>query len=172
MQSYDHDHEGELTISWEQFDALCRALATMISGYAPEVIVGIAKGGLLPATVLASLLRLEFYPIRISRRHNDRVVREKPKLLVGPPPAIAGQRVLLVDDMVATGETIDLARQACLGQRAIEVRTACLCMHSFGQSPDYVALVSDALVVFPWDREILAGKRFVPNPEYEELRQA
>lgn len=172
MQSYDHDHEGEINIAWEEFDSLCRTLAMMASSYDPQVIVGIAKGGVLPATVIASLLRREFYPIRISRRHNDQVVRDTPEILQGPPPAIRGLRVLLVDDIVATGETMDLARKACLTQGASQVRTASLCSHSFGQRPDYVALVSDALIVFPWDREILERGQFVPHPEYEESRGA
>lgn len=171
MQSYSHEHVGELHISWEQFDALCRALAVMASSYDPQVIVGIAKGGVLPATVIASVLRREFYPIRLSRRHDDRVVRDAPKLLLGPPPTIADQRVLVVDDFVSTGETLDLACQACLDQGAAEVRTASLCAHSFSRRPDYVGLVSDALVVFPWDREVLEGGRFVPHPEYEEHRR-
>jgi hypoxanthine phosphoribosyltransferase len=170
MQAYDHEHEGEMLVTWEQFDSLCRTLALMVSGYDPQVIVGIAKGGVLPASVLASLLRREFYPIRLSRRHNDEIVSETPKLLVGPPPAISGLRVLLVDDMVATGETLTIAYQACLEQGATEVRTASLFAHGFGQRPDYVASVSDALIVFPWDREILAGGQFVPHPEYEEHR--
>jgi hypoxanthine phosphoribosyltransferase len=158
MQSYDHAHQGELHIAWEQFDSLCHTLAVMERGYDPQIIVGIAKGGVVPASVLASILRREFYPIRISRRHNDQLVRQTPELLMGPPQAIAGHRVLLVDDMVATGETMALARQACLEQGAREVRTACLCTHSFGQNPDYVALVSDALVIFPWSHEALAGR--------------
>lgn len=170
MQSYDHEHEGEVTVTWEQFDSLCRVLALMVSGYDPQVIVGIAKGGVLPATVLASVLRREFYPIRLSRRHNDEVVRQTPALLQQPPPALAGQRVLLVDDMVATGMTMRLARKACLEQQAAEVRTAALFAHSFGQRPDYVASISDALIVFPWDREVLKGGAFVPHPEYEEHR--
>jgi hypoxanthine phosphoribosyltransferase len=168
MQSYSHEHVGELRITWEQFDSLCRTLAVMASGYDPQVIVGIAKGGVLPATVVASILRREFYPIRLSRRHNDRVVRDTPELLLGPPPAVAGQRVLLIDDFVSTGETLDLARDACLEQGAAEVRTAGLCAHSFSRKPDYLALVSDALVIFPWDRDVLEGGRFVPHPEYEE----
>ncbi len=170
MQRYDHEHEGELHITWEHFDSLCRILAVMVRGYDPQVIVGIAKGGVLPATVIASLLRREFYPIRLSRRHNDRIVRETPELLLGPPPAIADQRVLLVDDLVTTGETMDLARQACLEQNAAEVRTASLCSHSSGQRPDYVAFVSDARIVFPWDRNVLEGSRSASHPGHEQSR--
>jgi hypoxanthine phosphoribosyltransferase len=167
MKSYEHEHKGVLHVSWEQFDSLCRMLAVMVSGYKPQVIIGIAKGGLLPATVLASLLRREFYPIRLSRRHNDKVVRETPELLLGPPPVVAGQHVLLVDDMVATGTTMEMGRQACFEQGASQVRTAGLFTHSFGPMPDYVASVSDALIIFPWDREILKAGDFVPHPEYE-----
>ncbi len=170
MFSYNHEHKGELEITWEQFEALCRTLAVMVAGYDPQVIVGIAKGGLMPATILASLLRREFYPIRLSRRHNDQVVRETPEVLMGPPPLIAGQRVLLVDDMIGTGKTLEIARQACLDQGAAEVRTVSLAAHSFSQRPDYVALISDALIIFPWDREVLHEGRFVPHPEYEAHR--
>ncbi len=170
MRSYDHEHQGELNITWEQFESLCRTLAVMVAGYDPQVIIGIARGGVLPAAVLASLLRREFYPIRLSRRHNDQVVRERPELLLGPPPTIAGQRVLLVDDLSATGETLEIARQACLDQGAAEVRTVSLVAHTFSHRPDYVALVSDALIIFPWDREVLHEGHFVPHPEYEARR--
>ncbi|MGQ9599705.1 MAG: phosphoribosyltransferase [Anaerolineae bacterium] len=165
--TYKHEHKGELHISWEEFDSLCRKLALMVQGYDPQVIVGIAKGGVLPAAVLASILRREFYPIRLSRRHDDQVVRDTPEILLGPPPTIAGQRVLLVDDIVVGGLTLALARQACLEQGAAQVRTATLFAHSFSQFPDYVALVSDALIINPWDRDVLNGDRFVPHPEYE-----
>jgi hypoxanthine phosphoribosyltransferase len=139
----------------------------MVSGYDPQVIIGIAKGGVLPGAVVASLLRREFYAIRISRRHNDQVVRAMPELLLGPPAAIGDQRVLLVDDFVVSGTTLAIAREACLAQGAAQVRTACLLAHSFSNRPDYVAAISDALVLFPWDREVLSSNGLVPNPEYE-----
>lgn len=167
MSSYEHEHKGELVITWEEFESLCRTLAVMVSGYDPQVVVGIAKGGVMPATILASLLRREFYPIRLSRRYNDQVVRETPEVLLGPPSLIAGQRVLLVDDIIVTGETLEIARQACLDQGAAEVRTVGLAVHSFSLRPDYVALVSDALIIFPWDREVLHEGHFRPNPEYQ-----
>lgn len=168
--SYEHEHKGELRVSWEDFDALCRKLALMVQAYDPQVIIGIAKGGVVPAAVLASILRREFYPIRLSRRHDDQVVRDTPELLLGPPPTIAGQRVLLVDDIVVGGATLALARQACLDQGAAQVRTATLFAHSFSRFPDYVALVSDALIITPWDRDVLEGDQFVPHPEYETQR--
>jgi hypothetical protein len=165
MIQYDHEHAGKLRITWEQFDTLCRALAAMVRSYDPQVIIGIAKGGLLPATILASRLQREFYPMRISRRHNERIIREKPELLMGPPPVLAGQRVLIVDDIAATGETLALATEACQAERPAQVRTACLCTHSFGGRPDYVALISDALVVFPWDRQALEQQPDLPETE-------
>ncbi len=172
MSSYEHEHRGELVITWEQFESLCRTLAVVVSGYDPQVIVGIAKGGVMPATILASLLRREFYPIRLSRRYNDQVVRETPEVLLGPSSLIAGQRVLLVDDIIVTGETLEIARRACLDQGAAEVRTVSLVAHSFSRRPDYVALISDALILFPWDREVFHEGHFRPNPEYQAARQS
>jgi hypoxanthine phosphoribosyltransferase len=167
MQSNNYEHEGELHITWEHFDSLCRTLAEMVRGYDPQVIVGIAKGGVLPATVIASLLRREFYPIRVSRRHDDRIVREAPELLLGPPPAIADQRVLLVDDVVTTGDTMDLARQACLEQSAAEIRTASLCARGWDHRIDYVAFTSGAQIIFPWERRRSGSARIVPPSIHE-----
>jgi hypothetical protein len=53
------------------------------------------------------------------------------------------------------------------------VRTAALYAHSWASPhPYYVGLVSDALLVNPWDREILQDGEFVQHPEYTAAIQA
>ena len=167
MQSSDLGRDRETHITWVHFDSLCRTLAVMVRGYDPQVVVGIAKGGVLPATVIASILRREFYPIRLSRRHDGEVVRETPELLLGPPPAIADQRVLLVDDVVATGRTMELARKACLEQSASEIRTASLCAHRWDHHIDYVAFTSHTHIIFPWEHGRLEGTRAMSHAGHE-----
>jgi hypoxanthine phosphoribosyltransferase len=168
MASYDHRHAGVIEITWTRFGELCKELALAVVAYDPEIVVGIAKGGVLPAAVLASLLRREFYPIRLSRRHDDRVVRGRPALLTPMPEAIAGKRVIVLDDIAVTGETLQLAAQEALRLGATAAKTATLFVHGSSRRPDYFVLETDDLILNPWDYLVLESGRFVVHPEYQK----
>ena len=168
MASYDHHHTGVTEITWARFGELCKQLALAVAAYDPEIIVGIAKGGVLPAAVLASLLRREFYPIRLSRRHDESIVRQQPILLAPMPAAVGGRRVMVVDEIAVTGETLRLATQEALRLGAAAVKTATLFVHGASQRPDYFVLETDDLILNPWDYLVLEGGRFVVNPEYQK----
>jgi hypoxanthine phosphoribosyltransferase len=168
MVSYEHRHTGVTEITWERFGELCKELALAVAAYDPEIVVGIAKGGVLPGAVLASLLRREFYPIRLSRRHDDRVVRDEPALLSPVPEAVAGKRVIIIDDIAVTGETLRLAAREALRLGAMIVKTAALFVHGVSQRPDYFVLDTDDLILNPWDRLVLEGGGFVVHPEYQQ----
>src|SRR5918998_6240854 len=104
MRSYDYSRRtGVEPISWERFEALVRLLAEQVEAFEPQIILGIARGGLFPATMLSCVLRREFYPIRLTRRLNDAVVREQPVWLVRPPEKVRGRRVLIVDEIADSG---------------------------------------------------------------------
>ncbi|MBI4538802.1 MAG: phosphoribosyltransferase [Gemmatimonadetes bacterium] len=162
------DAAGEqfLDLSWEMFGELCRALALRVArDYNPQIVVGIAKAGVIPGAVIASILGLDFFSIKISRRVGDDV-RRRPTLLSAAPPQAAGKRVLLVDEICTTGETLRLALAAIRELRPAEVRTATSFARPSGYKPDYYALETDATVIFPWDRKVFEGEKLVVNPRY------
>ncbi len=167
--TYEHDHKGIVQLSWGDIMEMCRDLAIAVSeDFDPDMIVGIAKGGVIPAAILASILRKDFYPIRISRRHRDIVVKDKPDLLVPLTEEVSGKRVLIVDEISLTGETLRMARREAEKLGARKVRTLTLYVHSDSYRPNYYALESDALLIQPWDYEVLEKGRFVIHPEYDE----
>ncbi len=168
MATYDHHHPGVTEITWARFGELCKELALAVAPYDPEVVIGIAKGGVLPAAVLASLLRREFYPIRLSRRHDDRIVRDQPAILTRMPAAVGAKRVLLVDEITVSGDTLRLAAQEALQLGAAAVKTATLFVHGESQRPDYFVLETDDLILNPWDYEVLQDGQFSVNPEYQK----
>jgi hypoxanthine phosphoribosyltransferase len=168
VETYSHRHTGVAEITWQRFGEMCKALASKVVSYDPEVVIGIAKGGVLPAAVLASMLGREFYPIRLSRRHDDRLVRDEPAILVGMPDSVAGKRVLIVDDISVTGRTLHLAAEQAEILHASATRTASLFIHSSSYRPDYFVLETDALIVNPWDRLVLKDGQFVVHPEYQQ----
>ncbi len=127
-------------------------------------MVGIAKGGVFVGGALAGLLSRDFYPVRISRRSRDRVVRRRPKVFGRMPAELSGKRVLIVDDVVASGDTLQLACDRAREAGAAEVQSAALVAREGGPRPDYFALETADLVVFPWDYDVIDDGRFETDP--------
>src|SRR5437868_14639411 len=76
-RSVDVQDEGALELTWDVFGELCRALAVKVaqSGYAPDLVVGIAKAGVIPGAVIASMLGCDFYSMKISRDSGGTKIR-------------------------------------------------------------------------------------------------
>lgn len=166
----DAGSEDILELSWELFGELCRALALrVVRDYEPEAVVGIAAAGVIPGAVIAAMLRKEFYAIKITRAHGDSGVRQRPEVLSAAPPQLEGLRVLLVDEICDSGETLRMALAAVRDVAPAEVRTATSLKRKDGYTPDFYALETEGTVVFPWDREVLDSGRLILNPDYREL---
>lgn len=142
-------------LSWELFGTAARELATQIAtdGYRPDLVLAIARGGLLPAGALAYALDLknvatvnvEFYT-GVDQR------LDVPVMLPPVPEAVdlAGARVLIVDDVADTGRTLEVV-QKFAGAHVAESRTAVLYEkpHSVVRCA-YVWRRTDRWINFPW----------------------
>ena len=170
---YDYTtRQGIRPISWQDFHGICKALALAVLRFQPEIILAIGRGGYYPGTLLAHLLQVELYPIRLSRRVNDVVTYSSPHWLVEPPPIVRGQRVLIVDEICSTGETISLVKAQVASLGAASIQSAVLYAHTRSISvPDYIGLITDELVLNPWDREIVCEGRLQFHPEYVQALQ-
>jgi hypoxanthine phosphoribosyltransferase len=77
--------------------------------------------------------------------------------------------VLVVDEICSSGETIIMVRQKAEAMGARAVKSAVLYAHTKRVSvPDYIGLISDALILNPWDREVYREGSFRFHPEYVE----
>jgi hypoxanthine phosphoribosyltransferase len=167
---FEDRDDGVLELSWELFGELCRALAVRVArDYDPEVVVGIAAAGVIPGAVVAAMLQKEFYAIKITRRDDADGPRQRPEILSAAPPQVGGRRVLLVDEICDSGDTLRLALAAVRDVGPSEVRTATSLVREGGYEPDYYALGTEATVIFPWDREVFEEGNLVINPEYGDL---
>lgn len=142
-------------ISWSRFDRLARRLAQRIlaTGWHPDAIVAIARGGLAPARVLADELDLAAVAsFRIA--HYWQARRERAAHVVDPLCAdIAGKRVLLVDDVADSGETFVAALDHLATHEPAEIRGAVLLYKTVSPyRPDYFAarVTSWRWILFPW----------------------
>ena len=73
----------------------------------------------------------------------------------------------MVDDICVAGRTFRLANAELRALGGSEVRTATLAIHSISLRPHYYMFETDALIVWPWDRDNLSTEgTWYMNPEY------
>ena len=151
-------------VTWSDFDRYVQSLAAEIrKEFEPQAVVGVAHGGVFVGGALASALDIEFYPVRISRRSRDKAATRKPRASTAMPKEVAGLRVLLVDDIAASGDTLELGKELLRKVKARAVATDCLVGKDQGYEPDFLALHEERLVVFPWDYDLVEDARFSPR---------
>lgn len=139
-------------------DKQCKLISEKIreTGFMPDIVVGVAGGGLYPAYQIAKHLSLPFdflrisYPqIKIGRMDTDDIIGalfvrnalmgNKPKLHQTIKSDCTGKKVLLVDDDLTSGRTLKMATES-LPEDVDEVRTAVLRILAEAESPpDYFA---------------------------------
>lgn len=160
-QNVPAGQRGLLEIDWALFGELCRALALRVAEhYDPDLVIGIAKAGVIPGAVVASILQRDFAAMAVTRKGD----RPEPALVHGPPEAVAGRRVLLVDETCDSGHTLKLALNEVKALRPAEVRTA-VSIKTGAFQPDYHALETDKLIVLPWDRETVVDGALIIRPD-------
>jgi hypoxanthine phosphoribosyltransferase len=154
-------HSTAREMSWAEFDRIVQSLSReLMKKFRPEAVVGVAHGGVFVGGALASALKVEFYPVRISRRSRDQGVSAAPKLTGVMPKGLKGRRVVIVDDIAASGDTLELASELAKGAGATAVATAALISRPKRFSPDFFWERTEAFFVFPWDYDLTTDQRF------------
>jgi hypoxanthine phosphoribosyltransferase len=161
-RSAQSGQRGVLEVDWPFFGEICRALALRVAReYQPEIVLGIAKAGVIPGVVVASILQCDFASMVVTRQEAG----AQPTLVSGPPPSIRGRRVLVVDETCDTGSTMRLALNEVRALRPAEVRSA-VSFKTGEFTPDFHAFETDNFIILPWDREIIQGGELVMRPDY------
>ena len=145
-------------LTWARFGVAARELAVEVadSGYRPDLIFSIARGGLFVAGALG-------YALDVKNLHVANVefytgVDERLPLPIMLPPVpdlvdMTGARVLVTDDVADTGATLKLVRDFCAA-RVGEVRCAVVYEkpHSTVKC-EYVWRRTDRWINFPWSTD-------------------
>jgi hypoxanthine phosphoribosyltransferase len=143
-------------VSWGEARNLGEILALKIkiSGFEPDIIIGIARGGLVPARILCDLL-LKKQLLSITVEHWG-IAKTTGKAVVKIPLSfdISGKKVLVVDDVADTGDTYVQTLNYLEGCDTKDVRTAA--MHYKTSStfiPDYWGEMQEdwKWIIYPWE---------------------
>jgi hypoxanthine phosphoribosyltransferase len=171
-----------LVFSWADIYNLTLQLSERIvkSGYKPDIIVGIARGGWIPARILTDVLYARTLEnIRIEYYFADEIgTRGKEPQITQPiTGTLEKKRILLVDEVADSGETLTEAIKHVEELGAKEVRTAILHMKpSCKIQIDYWVHQVNAWTIYPWEHResiIAIVKKFKsedPNLDEREIR--
>ena len=165
-------------VSWDKAYRLGRKIARKIkkSGFIPDLVIGVARGGLVPARIVCDFLhqkdltslKAEHWGIA-STLGNARIKYPLPEEI-----DISGKRILVVDDVADTGETYQVIVKHILERSPSEVRTAVLQYKTCSTfKPDYWGEKHDAWkwIIYPWALyEDMTGfiKRVLVRPMTQE----
>ena len=146
--------------SWDQIYGMLLDLTDQIrvDGFEPDVIVGISRGGLIPARVLSDLLENP-HITSVGAEYYVGVCETKSEPLLTQQSLVNvfDKRVLLVDDVVDTGKSVVLIRDHLYQQGLREIRILTLyCKPWSTVQPDFCSRKTSDWIVFPWEiRETL-----------------
>ncbi|TCP62020.1 xanthine phosphoribosyltransferase [Rhodovulum bhavnagarense] len=148
-------HEKGFHVSWDQLHRDARALAWRLDGHGPadggwRAVVAITRGGMAPAMIVARELDIRTVDT-ISVKSYNRQNQGEPRVIKYPDMQAMGDGtgVLIVDDLVDTGRTLEVVRAAL---PKAHVATVYAKPKGKPMVDTYVTEVSqDTWIFFPWD---------------------
>ncbi|HJW65520.1 MAG TPA: phosphoribosyltransferase [Candidatus Bathyarchaeia archaeon] len=132
------------------------------SRFKPDVILGVSRGGLIPARLHSDLLENPcLATAQTECYYGLGKSRETPVLAQPVSMPINGKKVLVVDDVADTGRSLKLVTEHVVENAAREVMVATLYRKPWSMvKPDYCEKQTELWVVFPWDLKETVRRTF------------
>jgi len=148
-------HEKGFHVSWDQMHRDSRALAWRLDGQGPDdgawkAVVAITRGGMAPAMIVARELDIRTVDT-ISVKSYDHQTQTEATILKSPDKSLLGDGtgVLIIDDLVDTGKTLEVVRDMFPKAHFATVYAK---PKGRPQVDTYITEVSqDTWIFFPWD---------------------
>lgn len=144
-----------LILTWKDIAELSMELCIRIrdSGYIPEVIVAILRGGYIVAKLVGDYLTVDdisTIEIKFYKGIGER--GEKPVVSSPITHDLRGKNVLIVDDVADSGRTLQVAMDVVKLHGARHIKTATLYIKPWSITmPDYYVGETNSWIVFPWE---------------------
>lgn len=143
-------------VSWAEVHRLARRLSFLIhqGDFTPDIVIAIARGGYIPARLVCDYLDIgNLTSVRIVHYRAGARRQKLARLTEGLGMDVHGQRVLIVDDVSDTGDTLVLARDHVADFGPAEVRIGVLHHKRVSAAaPDYYArkVMKWRWITYPW----------------------
>lgn len=158
-------NERYLHLTWMDVQRLSEKLADQIaeSGFRPDIIVAVSRGGFDPARILSDELNIRsLASLQVIYYAGIRERNDKPQVKYPLNADISGLNVLVVDDVADSGNSLKVVKKYIdsLGPRVVKMAT----LHHKPWStfePDFYAESVDKWIIYPWE----------PRESIEDIRE-
>jgi len=149
-----------MKLTWADVDWICLNLASQIkdSKFKPDMILGVARGGLIPATILATLLDIkDVISISIRSYTKNRKRKNAPEYLHSlPKKLILGKQILVVDDIVDSGNTLKSLDELISPDLALAMYATLFAKSKAKFRPHFIGYEitkSNEWTIWPWETD-------------------
>lgn len=141
-------HESEESknkMQWLELEQEIKLLSQKITEK-PDILIGIVRGGLVPARLLSSLLHVKkMHCLSVEKMNDER------KVVTEITEDLHGKHIVLIEDILETGKSLNVAKVYLESKGAI-IKTACLYTLPTTQfKPDYFLRKIPEVIQFPWE---------------------
>ncbi|MEM3857168.1 MAG: phosphoribosyltransferase [Thermoprotei archaeon] len=150
-------HMRCVVVTWGDAYRMSRkmALAAKASKFIPDVVVGISRGGVVPARIACDILGVsDLLTVKIEHWLQTGAHTEHAVIKHALSTQLDGKKVLVVDDIADTGESLKEAVAHCASRGSATVKSAVMQKLSGSRfEPDFVgeAVVDWAWFIYPWN---------------------
>ncbi|MFG1519305.1 MAG: phosphoribosyltransferase [Thermoplasmataceae archaeon] len=145
-------------VTWDEIFKWCVKIRdTVISEYDPDYIIGLSRGGLVPARLLSDMLWIkDLYAVKTEHWGLTATRDGTPTIKKTNEINVRGRNVIIVDDITDTGASMKLAHDYVLSLKPKALKTATMLHITHSQfKPDYSSeIVEDSnwtWFIFPWN---------------------
>lgn len=158
-QDYYTKSEGTINLSWQDVENDVLKIIDQMKkdGFEPDIIVSIARSGLIPASMIAYTLgNKQLYVIKVDfsktqKNGKDQELFDRPTITQELTRDVQGLKVLVVDEMVVSGSTLKLVKSYMEIKNPAEVRYAVLYKQPWAEfQPDYFGREIKEWPLYPW----------------------
>jgi hypoxanthine phosphoribosyltransferase len=158
-QQYYEKSEGIINLSWQDVenDVLNIIEKMKEENFEPDIIVSIARSGLIPASLIAYTLgNKQLYVIKVDfskvqKDGKDQELRDKPIISQELSRDVSGLKILVVDEMVVSGSTLKLVKSYMDLKNPAEVKYTVLYKQPWAEfTPDYFGREITQWPIYPW----------------------
>lgn len=154
--------------NWDYIEKLSFQMYMKIkkSGFKPDIMAGVSRGGLVPARILSDLfladkLKVTLAIMQVGFYSGIDKTHKEPIIYQDLPGHIYGRKVLLVDDVADSGVSLEFAQKYLKMKKPSEIRVGTLYHKPWSSlKPDYFIEETSSWIVFPHERNEFMAEQF------------
>jgi len=143
-------------VSWKEIDTIAEKLVQKIKKgrFAPDYLIGITVGGLVPLALIAKKLDIR-NTVTVSAVSYEGTKQKKLSITYLPKINLRNKKILLVDDIADTGNTLKEISRILIKRYGVKkVKTAVFVVNKnhCAYKPDFYVIEETRWIVFPWEK--------------------